>query len=157
MRAMRLWACCSLTGRLSRLLARLLPAFVRFSLCPNSFREFFREVIESDPQPVTSCWRAGTDALLFSIFFCSSQAAVWGSQLLFVASPSSRIHACVNQTCLCFNPNVSLGIILQSHSFAAAWRTPFWFSNLVSIGMSGSYRIATLWEHNHLLCFALCH
>lgn len=49
------------------------------SLCQiqsNSFREFFREVIESDPQPVTSCWRAGTDALLFSIFFCSSQAAV---------------------------------------------------------------------------------
>lgn len=39
-------------------------------------------------------------------------------QLLFVASPSSRIHACVNQICSCFNPNVSLGIILQSHSFA---------------------------------------
>lgn len=55
-------------GGFSRFLARLVSVFVGLSLCPSALGELFREVLESDPQPVTARWRAGSGALLSSTF-----------------------------------------------------------------------------------------
>lgn len=82
--------CHSPTGRLWRLLARLVSAFVGPRLRPSAFGEFFQQVLESHPTGELA-------QRLFSLLhFCRAQAAVWGAQCNF--SLSQHIN-CILTTC----------------------------------------------------------
>lgn len=68
-----------------KVFGRLVSVFVGLGLCPSAFGELFQEGLESDPQPVTARWRAGSGALLSSTFLqisgCSLRVA--GAQCNF--------------------------------------------------------------------------